>query len=314
MASIGGMDLPYGSQTQIVRTNVLCVAVKANGGSPADPNVGVSVGAARAVHNTLSQKLPKSIAPDFTCFFEAGGAAAGDSGLTAAAYTSAFEQDQDNSGTADNVSLEDHGLLRSILQVPAISGSARPGATFTAAGASSYDTATTALAFGSAATALGQEDLEGSMAFEGILSVGATTLSSTTAAATDDLFVESDSPVDGIAGPAEGDLDLSTAGQLQSQIMETSYEDFVGNYNGASATGYNTNGGNAFTLNLANVLANTAVGSGASTTGVTTAAATTEFNATTTSTGLNTLLGTTVTSGIGGSAVILSVMSICRKI
>ena len=66
MASIGGMDLPYGSQTQIVRTNVLCVAVKANGGSPADPNVGVSVGAARAVHNTISQKLPKSIAPDFT--------------------------------------------------------------------------------------------------------------------------------------------------------------------------------------------------------------------------------------------------------
>ena len=311
MASIGGMDLPYGSQTQIVRTNVLCVAVEAN--SSPDPNVGISIGAARAVHNTLAQKLPKSIAPDFTCFFEAGGAATGDSGLTAAAYTAAFEQDPDNDGTAESVSLEDHGLLRSILQVPAMSGSARPGATFTS-GAAVYDTATTALAFGSAATALGQEDLEGSMAFESILSVGATTLSSETAAATDDLFIESDSPVDGIAGPAEGDLDLSTASQLQSQIMETAYEDFVGNYNGASSAGHNTNGGNAFTLNLATVLANTAVGSAASTTGVTTATATSEFNATTSATTLDTLLGNTVTSGIGGSAVILSVTSICRKI
>jgi len=309
MASIGGMDLPYGSQTQIVRTNVLCVAVKANGGSPADPNVGVSVGAARAVHNTLAQSLPKSIAPDFTCFFEAGGAATGDSGLTAAAYTAAFEQDPDNDGTAELVSLEDHGLLRSILQVPAMSGSARPGATFTS-GSAVYDTATTALAFGSAATALGQEDLEGSMAFESILSVGATTLTSASAATQDVLFTEADSPADGLTDRAE----ISGASDLQSQIMETTYEDFVGNYAGASASGFNTGGGNAYTLNLASVLANTDVGAGASTTGVTTATATTEFNATTSATTLDTLLGTTVTSGIGGNAVILSVTSICRKI
>jgi len=309
MASIGGMDLPYGSQTQIVRTNVLCVAVKANGGG--DTNVGVSVNAARAVHNSLAQKLPKSIAPDFTCFFEAGGAGTGDSGLTAAAYTAAFEQDQDNSGVADNVSLEDHGLLRSILQVPAMSGSARPGATFSTAGAKSYDTATTALAFGSAATALGQEDLEGAMAFEGILSVGATTLTSTTAATQDDLFEDAAGTT---AGENVGDNEQSYTSDLQSQIMETVYEDFVGNYNGAAAAGHNTNGGNCYTLDLSGVLANTDVGAGASTTGVTTATATTEFNATTDATGLDTLLGNTVTSGIGGSAVILSVMSVCRKI
>jgi hypothetical protein len=35
MASIGGLDLGYGSQTQIVRTNVLCISVASGGISSA---------------------------------------------------------------------------------------------------------------------------------------------------------------------------------------------------------------------------------------------------------------------------------------
>jgi hypothetical protein len=297
MASIGGLDVPYGSQYQVCRTNVLAIAVEAS-------NTGVSAATAKACHDIMSQRLPAAIAPDFTCFFETTDATL--SGFSTAGYAALFENDPDNDGTAESVSVDAGGVLRTLQEVPVQPGSARPGATY-ASGSQSYGTLDTGVANGGSLTAMGADQLEGSMSIESVLNVGVTAITSTSAATQDDLFVDDASPADGVNARTE----LTLASDLQSQVMETIYEDFVGNYSGAAAAGHNTGGGNCFALDLSGLVADTDL---AADTGVLTATATTEFNSLGASSTMDQWLAAAASNGIGGTASIISITTLCRKV
>lgn len=304
MASIGGLDLPYGSQAQIVRTNVLVVAVAA-AGSPVG-NVGVSLATAKATHSNM-QKLPASIRPDFTTFCIAGDPDG--VGYSTAAYTGLFDEDPDNDGTIETVRVDNGGLLRSLTEVPVMPGSATPSPSY-ATDSQVYTLGSEASrSYGDTSVALGAANLTGSMAIESVLSVGAVNLTNASGATTDDLFTESTSPANGIAGAAEGNPDQSSAMVLQSQVMENSYENFAANYLG-SAGAVTVNGGKTFALDLTSVATDSAW---AALTGVDTATAKTEFNANVESTTLDSWLAAGA-SGLGGSATIISVTTLCSKI
>jgi len=58
MASLGGLDVAYGSSLQLVRTNVLVV----------DTDATTTQAEADVVHSIASQKWVSSLQPDFTCF------------------------------------------------------------------------------------------------------------------------------------------------------------------------------------------------------------------------------------------------------
>ena len=302
MASIGGLDVPYGSQYQVCRTNVLAIAVESG-------NTGVSAATAKACHDIMSQRLPAAIAPDFTCFFETTDATL--SGYSTAGYAALFENDPDNDGTTESVSVDTGGVLRTLQEVPVQPGSARPGATY-ASGSQSYGTLDTGVANGAALTAMGADQLEGSMSIESVLNVGVATITSASAATQDDLFVEGSSPAD---SPAALNLrsELTLASDLQSQVMETIYEDFVGNYSGAAAAGHNTGGGNCFALDLSGLIADTDL---AAATGVLTATATTEFNSQGAATTMAGWLASSAAStyGLANQAAVISITTLCRKV
>lgn len=57
MVSLGGLDVAYGSQLQLTRTNVLCVA---SDGTATQAEADV-------VHSIAAQKFPVSLRPDYTC-------------------------------------------------------------------------------------------------------------------------------------------------------------------------------------------------------------------------------------------------------
>lgn len=61
MGSLGGLDVAYGSNTQIIRTNVLAVATDAT----------TTQAQADIVHEVASAKFPASLRPDYTCFLGA---------------------------------------------------------------------------------------------------------------------------------------------------------------------------------------------------------------------------------------------------
>ena len=61
MGSLGGLDVAFGAQLQIVRTNVLFVET-----TPAD----TTIAHAQTVHEVANAKWVSSCRPDFTCFAE----------------------------------------------------------------------------------------------------------------------------------------------------------------------------------------------------------------------------------------------------
>jgi len=89
MGSIGGLDVAYGANLQIVRTNVLYI--------PADTN-DYTTTELKVAHNLANQRLPAAVRPDYTCVSTAN---AGTTGLA--------------SDLTDDV---EQGLLKSITKVP----------------------------------------------------------------------------------------------------------------------------------------------------------------------------------------------------
>ncbi len=89
MASIGGLDVAFGAQLQLVRTNVLVLKADTNDYTEAD---------LKKVHNLATQRFPGALKPDYTC------------GVTDAAGTTALATD-----ITDDV---EGGLLKSITNVP----------------------------------------------------------------------------------------------------------------------------------------------------------------------------------------------------
>jgi hypothetical protein len=157
MGTIGGLDVAYGAQLQIVRTNVLLVEV-------ATANVTEHGG--KNLLNIAQQGLPPLIAPDFIAFTDDADADVEDTGWSAA---SIFQDSRDVATTATTFTAADnHGLLRDIRECPLAPGGVTPIA---------------------ATTALGTEVgfTGGKFALEAVLSVGAielTTLDGASPAAT----------------------------------------------------------------------------------------------------------------------------------
>ena len=67
MVSIGGLDLGYGSQMQLVRTNILYLPIDSDG---------ITTASAEKVHNLAVQRFPSQLKPDFTTSESAAGTAA----------------------------------------------------------------------------------------------------------------------------------------------------------------------------------------------------------------------------------------------
>ena len=217
MTSIGGLDLGYGSQTQIVRTNVLCVSIASGGIS--------SAAAANYVHNQMQQGLQGSLLePDFTYFYQVD--APGDSGYTEAAHAAIFDQDADNDGTAEVTALSVGGLLRDISQVPLCPGSAHA------------DTTQTAPAFGAATVAHDIGDINGNMMVQGVLSASGVVLTDETAATTAGLFVDTDT--DSAPGSSPSDQSANeTAGLMAGVIGNAAMKAQYDNMFAATASGKN---------------------------------------------------------------------------
>ena len=62
MASLGGLDVAFGSSLQLVRTNVLII----------ETDTTTTKAMAEMVHSVASRKYPAAVRPDFTCFVADG--------------------------------------------------------------------------------------------------------------------------------------------------------------------------------------------------------------------------------------------------
>lgn len=298
MGSLGGLDVSYGAQMQIMKTNVMCVNVA---------SAGVSANGAKYLLNSL-QALPEAIRPDFTFFYEdtTATATAHHSGLTAAAQLTLFDVDPDNTGTTQTTAFDGGGVLRNIRETPVKPGSAY----MNLASSGSTDAGVVAgVAEGAAVADLIPDppagDLAGSMRVVDVLSAGSLDISSTTAAVeNDNLFTVADAAA-AAATDGGGSEALGVTGALadiKNKALRQEYENFMsasGN-DGLNTAGYTAGGGGCFTLDLSRLLlASKVEGAG----GV----APTNIDALTASSSL----GTAVTA-MGAAGTLISVTSMCR--
>jgi len=162
MASIGGLDVAFGARMQVVRTNVMCLAL-------ADTGLANSTTVPKYILNTYKEALKGTVVePDFLYIYEV--ADMDGSGFTTAAVSnSLFNQDNSGDGTADVTALEVNGALRMISQCPLARNSAYA------------DTTAAHAAEGAAHTAHNYYDINGNLALESVLSLSAMALDDTAA-------------------------------------------------------------------------------------------------------------------------------------
>lgn len=162
MTSIGGLDVAYGARMQVVRTNVMCLAL-------ADTGLANATTVPKFILNTYKEALKGTvIEPDFLYIYEV--ADMDGSGYTTAAVSNGlFNQDNSGDGTADVTALEVGGVLRMISQCPLAVNSAFA------------DTTAAHGAEGAAHTAHNYYDINGNLALESVLSLSAFALDDTAA-------------------------------------------------------------------------------------------------------------------------------------
>lgn len=162
MTSIGGLDVAYGARMQVVRTNVMCLALASTGLANATT-------VPKYILNTYKEALKGTvIEPDFLYIYEV--ADLDGSGFTTAAVANGlFNQDNSGDGTADVTALEVGGVLRMISQCPLAVNSAFA------------DTTAAHAAEGDAHTAHNYYDINGNLALESVLSLSAFALDDTAA-------------------------------------------------------------------------------------------------------------------------------------
>jgi len=162
MALIGGLDVAFGARMQVVRTNVMCLAL-------ADTGLANSTTVPKYILNTYKEALKGTVVePDFLYIYEV--ADMDGSGFTTAAVSnSLFNQDNSGDGTADVTALEVNGALRMISQCPLARNSAYA------------DTTAAHAAEGAAHTAHNYYDINGNLALESVLSLSAMALDDTAA-------------------------------------------------------------------------------------------------------------------------------------
>jgi hypothetical protein len=299
MGTLGGLDVSYGAQTQIAKTNVMCVNVT---------TAGVTAGGAKHLLNSL-QGLPVSIRPDFTFFYEetTATATAHHSGLTAAAQLTLFDSDPGNTGTTQSTSFDGHGVLRNIRETPV-----RPGSAYMnlAAGGGTDAGVVAGVAEGAAVVDLIPDppagDLAGSMRVLDVLSVGSMDISSTTAAVeNDNLFTVVDAAA-AAATDGGGSEALGVSGamaDLKNKTLRQEYENFMSasGGNGLALGGHNAGSGGCYTMDLSQLLLASKIEA------ATGATAATIDALTTTST-----VGNGITA-MGAGGTLVSVTTLCRS-
>jgi hypothetical protein len=162
MTSSGGLDVAFGARMQVVRTNVMCLALASTGLANATT-------VPKFILNTYKEGLKGTvIEPDFLYIYEV--ADLDGSGFTTAAVANGlFNQDNSGDGTADTTALEVNGILRDIQQCPLAVNSAFA------------DTTATNAAEGEAHTLHTYDNIHGNLALESVLSLSAFALDDTAA-------------------------------------------------------------------------------------------------------------------------------------
>ena len=225
MGAIGGLDVAYGAQLQIVRTNVLLVEVTTN-------NVAENGG--KNVLELARQGLPAMLKPDMIYCTDDTDADIEDVGWSAATI---FQDSRDVAGTSTTfTSADNHGLVRDIREVPLAVGSVTP------------QQATTALG-----TVVGFTG--GKFNVEAILSVGAielTTMDGASPAATllDPYSLTEGAPNTFADGPNTGVVAGVDGNNVYSRAMEMSFENSQVNATMAAA---GAPGGGVGTLDLSGI-------------------------------------------------------------
>ena len=147
---------------QVVRTNVMCIAVASTG-------LANSTTVPKYILNTYKEALKGSVVePDFLYLYEVTDLDG--SGYTTAAVSNLlFNQDNSGDGTADVTALEVNGVLRMISQTPL------------AVNCAFADTTAAHAADGAAHTAHNYYDINGNLALESVISLSAMALDDTAA-------------------------------------------------------------------------------------------------------------------------------------
>ena len=216
MASIGGLDVAFGARMQVVRTNVMCIAIT-------DTGLANSTTVPKYILNTYKEALKGTVVePDFLYLYEV--ADMDGSGFTTAAVSnSLFNQDNSGDGTADVTALEVNGVLRMISQCPLAVNSAFA------------DTTSAPCAAGAAHTAHNYYDINGNLALESVLSLSAMALDDTAA----------DVAATGVFSDNASADPNAMAGLFPQAIQALAFKDVYDN--AAASTGGNLDAGSKYT-------------------------------------------------------------------
>ena len=242
MTSIGGLDVAYGARMQVVRTNVLCLAL-------ANTGLANATTVPKFILNTYKEGLKGTvIEPDFLYIYEVAQINASSGYTTAAVMDGLFNQDNSGDGTADTTALEVNGVLRDIRQTPLAVNSA-------------FADTTAAHAVFSTATPLHTYDnIQGNLALESVLSLSAMGLADATADLTAGVFSDA----------ADADVDAES-GIFPQAVQALAFKDVYDN--AMATTGGNLNAGSKytgmhkgpFTVNLTKALQQLETGAGIAT-------------------------------------------------
>ena len=216
MTSIGGLDVAFGARMQVVRTNVMCLALASTGLANATT-------VPKFILNTYKEALKGTvIEPDFLYIYEV--ADLDGSGFTTAAVANGlFNQDNSGDGTADVTALEVNGILRDIQQCPLAVNSAYA------------DTTAAHAAEGAAHTLHTYDNIHGNLALESVLSLSAFALDDTAA----------DQAATGVfSDNADADPN-AMAGLFPQAIQGLAFKDVYDN--AMATTGGNLNAGSKYT-------------------------------------------------------------------
>jgi hypothetical protein len=242
MTSIGGLDVAFGARMQVVRTNVMCLALASTGLANATT-------VPKFILNTYKEALKGTvIEPDFLYIYEV--ADLDGSGFTTAAVANGlFNQDNSGDGTADTTALEVNGILRDIQQCPLAVNSAFA------------DTTAAHAAEGDAHTLHTYDNIHGNLALESVLSLSAFALDDTAA----------DQAATGVfSDNADADPN-AMAGLFPQAIQGLAFKDVYDN--ATASTGGNLDAGSKFTgmhkgpftVNLLSALTQLEIGEGIAT-------------------------------------------------
>jgi hypothetical protein len=215
MTSIGGLDVAFGARMQVVRTNVMCLALASTGLANATT-------VPKFILNTYKEALKGTvIEPDFLYIYEVADLD-GSGFTTAAVANSLFNQDNSGDGTADTTALEVNGILRDIQQCPLAVNSAFA------------DTTATNAAEGDAHTLHTYDNIHGNLALESVLSLSAMGLADTAADLTAGVFSDA----------ADADVDAES-GFFPQQIQALAFKEVYDN--ATASTGGNLDAGSKYT-------------------------------------------------------------------